>query len=237
MKKVPMSDRISPLAHLTALAILLPTLGVNGAAATSPIPLHLGSHEPIATAHLPSDYLPVPLVPQATSYSCGAASLMAVLEYWNVSDAPETSLFRALHTTKKDGTEEASIAQVAREKFGLRSEVRTGLNLEDLRSALKDGTTVILDIQAWSDDPSPVWKNEWDDGHYVVLVAMDTDYAYAMDPSAHGAYAYLPLIELLDRWHDADDRGGNLRRFENVGIFVHGTQAKTRYPGDLIRML
>lgn len=184
---------------------------------------------------LPHGYLPVPLVPQATSYSCGAASLMAALEYWNVYDAPETKLFKPLHTTKKDGTEPSPIAEVAR-KYGLRAEIRDGLNLLDLRDALKDGTTVILDLQAWADKPPLDWKSEWEDGHYVVLIALDPNYAYFMDPSSHGAYAYVPLLELLDRWHDYDNRDGQIHRHENLGILIHGANPRAHFPTDLIRM-
>ena len=187
--------------------------------------------------HLPQDALPVPLVPQATSYSCGAASLMAVLEYWNVYDAPETELFKPLHTTSKSGTSEYAMSELAQKSYGLTSEVRKGLSLQDLRDALKDGTTVIVDLQAWSETPAPDWKTSWEDGHYVVLVAMDADYAYFMDPSSHGAYAYVPLLELLDRWHDYDEPHGHKVPFYNLGIFVHGSKPRTRYPAPLVRMM
>lgn len=186
---------------------------------------------------LPSNYLPVPLVPQATSYSCGAASLMAVLEYWNVFDSPETTLFYPLHTTAKSGTNENAMADLARTVYGLNSELRSGMSLQDLRDALKDGTTVIVDLQAWADEPVTDWSVRWEDGHYVVLVAMDADYAYFMDPSSHGTYAYVPLPELLTRWHDYDEPHGHKKPFYNLGILIHGSKPRAQYPAALVRML
>ena len=199
--------------------------------------LALGSARAFAAApRLPANALPVPLVPQATSYSCGAASLMAVMEYWTVFEAPETTLYGPLGTTPKDGTEEHAIAKVA-QQYGLRAEVRENLGLQDLRDALKDGTTVIVDLQAWTDKTGTIdWKNDWEDGHYVVLVAMDAEYAYFSDPSAHGAYAYLPQPELLERWHDYDGSDAHPRHFQGLAVFIHGNQPHTHYPADLIRM-
>jgi predicted double-glycine peptidase len=187
---------------------------------------------------LPKKHLPVPLVQQATDYSCGAASLLAVLEYWKVYDGTETALYKPLHTSKKYGTEEGPMAQLAR-KYGLQAELRYGMSLQDLRDSLAEGNTVIVDLQAWPEHPDDglSWANRWDDGHYVVLVAMDADYGYFMDPSAHGAYAYIPLPELLERWHDMDDRHGTIKRTEHLGIAIRGSQAQTRFPGDLIRTL
>lgn len=101
-----------------------------------------------------------------------------------------TSSPSILPSTPRDGTHPLSISNLAR-RYGLRSDIRTGLNLQDLRAALKEGTTVIIDLQAWSGRPVNDWKNNWEDGHYAVLVGMDDAYVYFMDPSAHGAYAYL----------------------------------------------
>jgi predicted double-glycine peptidase len=216
-----LTSRLSPRLSLLAL-IFIATAAL---AADLPAP------------HLPLNFLPVPLVPQATSYSCGAASLMAVLEYWNVSDAPETTLFKPLHTTSKSGTSEYAMSDLAKKDYGLSSEIRAGMSLQDLRDALKDGTTVIVDLQAWSDEQVSDWKTQWEDGHYVVLVAMDADYAYFMDPSSHGAYAYIPLPELLDRWHDYDEPHGHKKPFYNLGILIHGSKPRSQYPSALIRML
>lgn len=192
---------------------------------------------PISAPKLPESFLPVPLVRQATSYSCGAAALLGILYYWKVSSDDETSLYDELQTTPENGTAPDNIVKVARQ-FGLQAYKRENLNLSDLRKALKRGQTVILSLQAWrdSDENQIPWRDTWEDGHYIVLVAMDQQYAYAMDPSASGGLAYVPLRELVERWHDYEDREGHIWRYDHLGIFIRGESALKTLPGPLIRM-
>lgn len=203
--------------------------------AVLPYLLTLGASLAQASPSLPPNFLPVPLTPQSTSYSCGAAVLMAVMEYWNVYDGNEANLFHPLQTTPANGTHPVSISNLAR-RYGLRSDIRKSMSLADLRTALADGATVIVDLQAWSGNPNTDWQNSWEDGHYVVLVAMDSEYAYFMDPSAHGAYAYLGHAELLERWHDYENRNRAVQRYEGLGIIVHGQSPRRQFPGPLIKI-
>jgi predicted double-glycine peptidase len=178
---------------------------------------------PAPPPRLPSLALALPLVRQQTGYSCGAAAMLSVLKYWRVFDGEEKSLYPVLQTTPKDGTEPSKLAEGAR-SFGLRAEWRQNLGFADLRAALARGDTPILDIQAWPDPGTEKasWRDDWDDGHYVVLIGMDGENAYFMDPSSDGKYAYIPLPELSDRWHDFEDRHGPAWRFEHLAVFVHG---------------
>jgi predicted double-glycine peptidase len=171
-------------------------------------------------AHLPAGALAVPVVEQQTDYSCGPATLMAVLRYWQRPVACEQDLYSPLHTTPKDGTEPFMLEAVARAR-GLRAEYRVGASVGELRAALASGTTVILDLQAWRDTPRP-WRDDWDDGHYVVLVAIDGDRVYAMDPSADHGYSWLTLPELEERWHDFEMRDGKRRNLQHMAVFIAG---------------
>jgi predicted double-glycine peptidase len=171
-------------------------------------------------AHLPPNALAVPVVEQQTDYSCGPATLMAILRYWQRPVASEQELYPALHTTVKDGTEPFMIEAVAR-AHGLHAEYRIGATVDDLRAALAAGTTVIVDLQAWRDTPHP-WRNDWDDGHYIVLVAIDGDRLYAMDPSADDGYSWLTLGELEERWHDFEMRDGKRRNLQHMAVFISG---------------
>lgn len=185
---------------------------------------------------LPKDHLAVPLAAQAASYSCGAASLLSVLWYWKAYDGSETGLYARLETTPKDGTEPAKIVEAAR-SLGLKADLREGLTIDDLRLGLKAGDTIILDIQAWRDAKSTMaWADTWEEGHYVVLIGMDKTNAYVMDPSAYGAYAYIPLEELEDRWHDYEDRHGAVRRYTRMGIDIRGKHHIESLPAPLIRV-
>jgi predicted double-glycine peptidase len=161
-------------------------------------------HAPKLPPKLPKDALPVPLVEQDTDYSCGAAALLAVLRYWQAQPTTcEEDLYGPLNTTPEDGTDPVHIEAVAR-AHGLDAAYRTELELDDLRQALGDGDTVILDLQAWRDDDTGDWATDWDDGHYVVLIGMDDTYVYVEDPSSEGVYGWIPLDDLPDRWHDED---------------------------------
>lgn len=219
----------------SVIAIIL--LGACGPMAWS----HSPGPRPQAAAapapRLPAQALPVPLFRQATGYSCGAVALQAVLRYWQVFAGQESQLYPRLDTTPKDGTAPEKLVEGAR-SFGLAARLQQDTTLADLRQALAKGTTVILNLQAWREAATPAkpWTETWEEGHYVVLVGLDDHYLYAMDPSVSGAYAYLPLQEFQDRWHDYEDRTGTRREYHRLAIFIRGTKAMGRYPGDLVRM-
>ena len=136
---------------------------------------------------IPSDYLPLPVTVQETSYSCGAAAALSVLRYWQAYGGDERSLYKLLGTRPKDGTPPQGIAH-GLSHLGLPAEVKEGMTLDDLRAALRRGDSVILDIQAWRNDEDTPWSQRWEDGHYVVLAGMDEHYAYLMDPSTPERY-------------------------------------------------
>ena len=185
---------------------------------------------------LPVHSLAVPLFRQATPYSCGATVLQAVLAYWGVFDGKESELYGPLNTTEKDGTEPPAIVSVAKQ-YGLSAELREHVEIGELRKAIARHDTVILNIQAWRDSNRRMpWSETWEDGHYVVLVGMDDDNAYVMDPSTSASYAYLPLSELVSRWHDYENRHGVRREYHQAAIFIHGKKAATQYPQPPTRL-
>ena len=190
---------------------------------------------------LPRKHLPVPIVMQSTDYSCGAAALLSVLSYWGAYEGSESSLYPLLHTTPEQGTEPAMLATVAK-SLGLDASFKEGMTIDELRASLERGDTVILDIQAWHEPSTkaggepPNWKELWNDGHYVVLIAMDKDTAYFMDPSAGINYGFIPIPELLDRWHDFEDRNGRVWRFYNLGVTIRGKTPIRKFPSGLVRI-
>lgn len=180
--------------------------------------------------------LAVPLVRQANSFSCGAAALMSVLYYYQRYDGREVALYERLGTTERDGTHPARIVAGAR-AFGLRAELRQGVSVAALRAALARREPVIVNLQAWTDDPRHVnWRDAWEDGHYVVAVGIDAARLYVMDPSTAGGYAYVPLAELPDRWHDYEEVDGHRVEYHRMAIFVSGPAPATEYPRAPIRM-
>lgn len=181
---------------------------------------------------------PVPLVSQATSHSCGAAALMAVLIYFGVFDGPESELHEPLGVTPEAGTHPDRIVAVARER-GLDAEKRTGLGVEEIERALAGGAVVILAIQAWPEQGSRgrlAWESTWDDGHYVVAVGLDAAHLYVMDPSVRGSYGFIPREELLRRWHDFEMEGGRRVEYRRLGIVIRGQPKVRRFPEAPVRV-
>jgi predicted double-glycine peptidase len=185
---------------------------------------------------LPLNALPVPLVPQAYDYTCGPAALLSVLYYWGVYDGHETDLYKPLHTSKRNGTEPEKLAEGAK-GFGLESDWRRDMTLDELRAALNEGYTAILDLQAWRDkNLEAPWSAAWEDGHYVVLVALDAENAFFMDPSSHAGYGWMPITELLERWHDKDKLGGHMTKFQHLAVLIRGREGLHAIPGPLVRI-
>lgn len=190
---------------------------------------------PLAYASLPRDSLAVPRVRQATEYSCGAAALLSVLQYWNVYEGAEMGIHSSLGTDPQLGTAPEPMLAFARSK-GLLGEFREGLTIRDLRAVLKARKTAILMIQAWPDVmriQGTSWKDRWDDGHYVVLIGMDAEQAYFMDPSLDRGYGTIPLSELPERWHDIDGVGTQARKLFHAAIILHGETGLREYPTAL----
>jgi len=165
----------------------------------------------------------LPDVRQSTNYSCGAAALQAVLSYWGTSER-EDRLMARLHTTPQYGTNPDDIVRVARE-FGLKAELREGLTLEDVEAALRQGQTVIVDLQAWREKDDKPWTEIWEDGHYLDLLGMDSDNLYFEDPSLLGSRGFIPRAEFIDRWHDYEGEppvNARDRKYVHMAIFIKG---------------
>ena len=188
---------------------------------------------------LPPTALPLPIIRQSTDYSCGAAAALSLLYYWQVADTNETALYSLAGTTPEDGTEPGGIVNVCRH-YGLEAEFFVQYTLGHLAADLATGATVVVGYQAWVDDASRRanvdWPTRWDDGHYSVVVAMDDDSIYLMDPSAGPRYTYIPLAEFQSRWHDVvRDSDGNWVPYQGLAIVVRGTNPLTAFPAGLIR--
>jgi predicted double-glycine peptidase len=190
-----------------------------------------------------TQFLPVPMVSQATPWTCGAAALMSALLYFGVfddpesrldaelaaSDDPESRLDAELAASPELGVNPLRMAATAR-RYGVDAEVRTGLTLDDLAAELDRRAVVIVAIQAWPSHPVVDWSAAWDDGHYVVLVGIDDRRVYVMDPSLRTGYGYLPRGEFLQRWHDRDSVDGREVVYDRLGIVIRGQRALPRYP-------
>ncbi|MDD1702186.1 MAG: C39 family peptidase [Methanoregula sp.] len=174
----------------------------------------------------PVNTLIIPDVRQSESYSCGAACTQAVFNYWGV-DVREGTLMQELNTTGDAGTAPDSIVNVAR-AHGLTAYRAENLTIDDLARAVDAKIPVIVDCQAWR-DPNEVnesWESLWEDGHYMIVIGVDSANVYFEDPSLQGTRGYIPRDEFESRWHDYPGEspyGKNSTAFYHLGIFINGT--------------
>lgn len=192
------------------------------------------THQPalrfVATAQarkpaLPENALPVPLGMQENDFSCGPAALRAVLRYLGAWSGSESKLYKILDTSSEHGTLPESLVAGARH-FGLQASVEQSMSIERLRALFALQKIIILELQAWRDAErqTVAWRDNWDDGHYVVLIGIDDDFAYFMDPSTGSAYTYLPLSELMERWHDVNEVRKDPHEWRDIqlGVIISG---------------
>lgn len=162
---------------------------------------------------LPARLIRLPLVRQATDYTCGIGALSSVLAYYGI-ETREDALAKQLKSDPKNGTAYQRIAKHAQEQ-GCEVRIIKNMTLQELKSFLDRQLPVICLVQAWGDDPSQYEKG-WKNGHYVVAAGYDEKNIYLMDPSTLGNFAYVPVASFLKRWHDTDGK----ERLFNFGMVI-----------------
>jgi hypothetical protein len=166
---------------------------------------------------------------QVTEYSCGANALQSVLSYWG-SDVDEAELMKLLHTTEKEGTYPEDIVRGAR-RLGFEAEARDNLTLDEVQRFTAQGHPVIALAQAWLSEKAMASSvaEEWDTGHYVVILGVDEDNVYIQDPFARMGKAFMPRRAFEEHWHQVmgGDLASNPKLF-HLGIFVKGTKPAHR---------
>lgn len=169
--------------------------------------------------------LAVPDTRQSTNYSCGAAALQAVLAYYG-REVREDRLMRELGSDAEQGTSPGAIVRVAR-SYGLLADLRQSMQIEDLQQLVRDGFPTIVCAQAWREG-SQSWSEDWDDGHYLVVIGVDEERVYFEDPSLLGSRGQILRAEFLSRWHDVEGDG---TRYLQTGIVLRG---QPRPPAALV---
>jgi uncharacterized protein YvpB len=173
----------------------------------------LQAYQPLTNLDHVINLIRVPLVRQTMDYTCGVAALQSVLLYYG-EEFGQTELARYLGVSTQHGTNYRAILRFANRKFPDPQKrdfwmwKRCGMTIDDLRQVIDTGRPPIIPFQAWG-RPGIDWKKEWKEGHYAVAVGYDENNIYFMDPSVLGHYAYIPVGEFLDRWHDRDPATGD----------------------------
>jgi len=163
----------------------------------------------------------IPNYRQTTDYTCGATSLLSILVHYGFCNETEMTLAEKLDTNPGWGTDPADIERVLLE-YGFEIESRSGMSFNDLEMMVEAEMPVLVTYQAWSESDQP-WNECWEDGHYSVVIGMDDENVYLEDPSLAGEIGYIPRQEFLERWHDIDRKGNELKQF---GLVILNNQPK-----------
>jgi len=160
---------------------------------------------------------------QSTEYSCGASALQAVMSYWG-KNLDEEDLMTLLHTTPETGTYPDDIVRVAL-LLGFKAEVKENLTLEDIEQATAQGIPVIVLGQAWRSrqDSAASVAEDWANGHYFIVLAIDKDYVYFEDPYVRMGKGFMPRETFEQHWHQV--MGGDLEKAPkliHLGILIRG---------------
>jgi len=139
---------------------------------------------------------------QSTEYSCGAASLQAVLGYWG-RDIGEEDIREMLNTNEESGTYPDDILRVAR-ALGLEADYKENMTLADLEGYVAQGIPVIVDCQAWRSvsQYNESWADTWYNGHWVVVIGIDENNVTLEDPYILGDRGIMSREEFEARWHN-----------------------------------
>ncbi len=160
---------------------------------------------------------------QSTEYSCGASALQAVLSYWG-KDLDEDELMKLLKTTPETGTYPEDIVRVAKE-LGFEVELKENLSIDDLEKATSKGVPVIALGQAWRsrDEANMAVEEDWQDGHYVVILAVDKDYVYFEDPFVRMGKGFMPRQTFEEHWHNiGGKKSTDASKQMHLGIIIRG---------------
>jgi predicted double-glycine peptidase len=170
---------------------------------------------------------------QMTEYSCGASALQSVLSYWG-REVDEQALMELIGTNAEVGTFPEDLVRGAR-SLGFHAEAKEGLTLEDVRQSTTLGHPVIALAQLWrsqKDTPASV-AEEWDCGHYIVVLAVDDDYVYFQDPYVRMGKGFVPRKTFEDHWHQIMGGRDLARSGEliHLAIFVRGDEPPRKPTG------
>lgn len=153
----------------------------------------------------------LPAVKQTTDYSCGAACLRSLAEYFGVGPEDEKDFIMIAQTSKEGGTSPDNLVKAAK-KLGLKVKEHKDMSLKLLRQYLDQEVPVICDIQAWGNN----YKKR-ESGHYVICIGYDWYKLFFEDPSIKESRGFLTFEDFQRRWHDKDSSGNHTDR---LGIAV-----------------
>ena len=117
--------------------------------------------------------------------ACAPATLKMLLTYWKLAGAEmsDLELAKECGTDPKLGTSNEQFLQTA-ERFGLANEVKMGATFDDIHLWLEKKIPVVVDW--FSPGRKDSAEGDMPDGHYSIVVGLDTEHIYLQDPEIGG---------------------------------------------------
>lgn len=153
----------------------------------------------------------IPDVRQHSDFTCGPAALEAILTYYGFPYR-EKRLAKMLHTTRKHGTNPMQIALLCAEQFGLAIHIYEPMTFMEIRTYIKSGIPILVVYQSGIIS-KPL--EEWNSGHYAIIIGIDGDKLILEDPAIFGRVR-ISMAEFAQRWHDIDANGRVYNHFAIV---------------------
>jgi len=182
--------------------------------------------------------LTFPEARQSTNFSCGAASLQAVLYYYGI-EVREDHLIRTLDVKPTNivhsGIDPDVLKQKIEDLWGLKV-IMKQMTIKEVINFINKNIPVILALQAWRGEdeakPNTDYSKAYEDGHYAVAIGYTDRHLIFEEPSILTNRGYLPFTELEVRWHDKDFNG-NI--YEHLGLAVYGK--KPAFTPDTVKKI
>lgn len=166
-----------------------------------------------------ANVLEFPNFVQPNPYSCGVASALSILWYYDIEDERERQLEKILKTNPEEWTHVPNIIQLFKH-HGFTTDARE-MTIKDIETYISKSIPVMVLIQARSDKKVDYEKTreEW---HYIVVIGYNKDYLFFDDPVLKNI-GYMNKKEFVSRWHDKTNKK---TMYEHYGIAVYGKKPK-----------
>jgi uncharacterized protein len=151
--------------------------------------------------------IPIPDAPQETDYTCGAAALLAICQYYGVGPPDEHIIAKDMAIDPRVGANPDQVVRASR-KYGLTDDVGRPMLIKELLRRIDRRRPTMCMLQAYGDRHN--YDGDWKDGRWVVAIGYDERGVYFEDPSQQRPRGYLAYPELQARWHDTGRRGKHI---------------------------
>ncbi len=161
---------------------------------------------------------------QTFDFDCGAKALQLVMAYYGI-DIREDELIKNIQCNK-DGTSVKKMISFAK-THGFEVIADRGFSVDQIREFVDQNRPVIVLVQAWAERYMTLedWRNDKDDGHYVIVIGHSGPIMIFEDPGSFRK-TWLTEEEFNARWHDVDLETGEL--LEHFALILMGKLPDTK---------